>query len=147
MRWNVPVTEPLRILDTDHVSLLQRGHPRVMARTETVPDPLLAVTIVTYEEQVRGRLGAIRSAKDMTALVKAYDRLQETLTYFCARKVLPFDDAARAEFSELKKLLRHVGTQDLKIAAIALSVEGILVTRNRADFEQIPDLVLEDWSV
>ncbi|WP_363318236.1 hypothetical protein [Nostoc sp. NMS4] len=41
----------------------------------------------------------------------------------------------------------RIGTQDLRIPAITLSVNGILVTRNRKDFEKIPNLRLEDWTI
>ncbi|WP_235334898.1 MULTISPECIES: type II toxin-antitoxin system VapC family toxin [Aphanizomenon] len=50
-------------------------------------------------------------------------------------------------YTELVKQKIRVGTQDLHIAAITLSVNGILVTRNFKDFEKVPNLRLEDWSI
>ncbi len=40
-----------------------------------------------------------------------------------------------------------IGTQDLRIAAITLAVGGILLTRNSRDFEQIPNLSWQDWTI
>jgi len=39
----------------------------------------------------------------------------------------------------------RVGTQDLRIAAIVLAQNGILLTRNRQDFEKVPGLLIQDW--
>lgn len=61
-------------------------------------------------------------------------------------RVLLFDDAAAAIFLRLKATIKQVGAQDLKIAAVVLSVGGILATRNQKDFARIPGLAMEDWT-
>lgn len=40
----------------------------------------------------------------------------------------------------------YFGVQDLKIAAITLSQNATLLTRNYRDFKRIPRLQLDDWS-
>jgi tRNA(fMet)-specific endonuclease VapC len=47
----------------------------------------------------------------------------------------------------LKRLKLNVSTMDLRIAAITLNAGGILVTRNAHDFQRVPNLAIEDWSV
>ncbi|MEK7728823.1 MAG: type II toxin-antitoxin system VapC family toxin [candidate division KSB1 bacterium] len=140
----------LYILDTDHVSLFQRDHPSVIAKIkETFPEQL-AVTIITVEEQMRGRLAQIKRASQKSAppqkLIKAFEELKKGAQYFCYVRVLDFDMPAEAQFKNLHLQKLRVGVQDLRIAAIALATNNVLVTRNRHDFEKIPGLMLEDWS-
>ncbi len=46
----------LYVLDTDHLSLHLRGHPQVRERLAQIAPDALAITIITAEEQLRGRL-------------------------------------------------------------------------------------------
>jgi len=59
---------------------------------------------------------------------------------------LPFDDVAATIFDKLRGQKIRIGTNDLAIAAITLSVNGILVTRNAVDFQRVPGPVFEDWT-
>jgi tRNA(fMet)-specific endonuclease VapC len=61
--------------------------------------------------------------------------------------VLPFDERAAVVFDELKRKRIRIGTQDLKIAAIALANDATIITRNVRDFSRVPDLQFEDWSI
>jgi tRNA(fMet)-specific endonuclease VapC len=58
------------ILDTDHISLFQRHHPHVSARVLATPPLELATTIVTVEEQLRGRLERVRRARTDEEVVR-----------------------------------------------------------------------------
>jgi tRNA(fMet)-specific endonuclease VapC len=53
---------------------------------------------------------------------------------------------AAEEFQRLQKTRIRIGTMDLKIAAIALTSNATLLTRNLIDFRKVPDLKVEDWS-
>ena len=136
----------LRILDTDHLSLLQRGNTLIRQRLNMFNPQDIAITIVTASEQIRGRMNIISRADSSSELVLAYARLEDTLEDINSLNVLQFSEAAGNIYTELKTKIR-VGTQDLRIAAITLSVNGILVTRNWKDFEKVPNLRLEDWTI
>ena len=136
----------LYVLDTDHVTLFQRAHPVVVRRVAAVEPEALAVTVVTAEEQLRGWLKAIRQASSSSKLVWAYAGLRAALGYFNSVRLLGFDQVAYARYEELRRQKIRIGTQDLRIAAIVLSVEGILVTRNQRDFARVPGLVFQDWT-
>jgi tRNA(fMet)-specific endonuclease VapC len=134
------------LLDTDHVSLDQRGHPLVRARVQAAGPTLVAVSVITFEEQMRGWLAAIRATKTSEARTTAYQRLRMAVDYFASFTILDYTVQSDARVSELRRQGIRIGTQDLRIAAVALAHGATLVTRNRADFQQVPDLVIEDWS-
>ncbi len=137
----------LYILDTDHISLQQRSHPAVLQRLGVLGEgDSVAVTVITVEEQIRGRLEIIRRHGASPRQVAAYTAFQQTLRYFATWRVLDFTQTAFEQFAALRQQRIRVGSQDLRIAAIALANAAILVTRNTRDFAQVPGLVIEDWS-
>lgn len=134
------------VLDTDTTSALQRGQPEVRRRLEALDRRTVASTIVTLFEQLRGRLAEVNRAGDEMRLRTALQRLLETQQYFCVNTVLPFDTGASGIYRSLIAQRLRVGTQDLRIAAIVLANDAILVTSNRRDFERVPGLRIEDWN-
>jgi tRNA(fMet)-specific endonuclease VapC len=96
---------------------------------------------------MRGWLSAIARAKNETQELAAYERLQTLLTFFSSIPVLAYDHAAAEHFAALRLLRLNVGSMDLRIAAITLSRNGVLLSRNLKDFSRVPDLRVEDWSV
>lgn len=137
------------ILDTDHLSLIQRNGQegrRILARLATVEEAEIAVTIITYEEQVRGRLIVISKAKTLDNQLLAYQWLQQLLDNYRSIVVIPFNRDAGLEHQRLRKTYPRLGNMDLKIAAISLVNNAILLTRNTSDFGQIKELQIEDWS-
>ncbi|WP_442947918.1 type II toxin-antitoxin system VapC family toxin [Nostoc sp.] len=92
-------------------------------------------------------MNTINRADSSGELVLAYARLQDTLDDLNSINILQFREDAGNIYAELVRQKIHVGTQDLRIGAIMLSMNGILVTRNRKDFEKVPNLLLEDWTI
>ncbi|HBE59871.1 MAG TPA: nucleic acid-binding protein [Cyanobacteria bacterium UBA11149] len=137
----------LWVLDTDSISLLQRGHPIISQRVNRVNPEQIAITIITVEEQLRGRMDIIRRATSSDMLTLAYTRLRDTVEDFKSINIINFEPEASSYYTDLLHQRIRIGTQDLRIAAIAISRKAILVTRNRRDFEKVPGLVFEDWTV
>ena len=137
----------LYILDTDHISLLQRDNAQVKANLASIDEQKRAVTVITVVEQIQGWLAFIRRAKKEADAARGFERLRQAMAFYLTIQVLPYDAAAVAEFERLRRNKIRIGTQDLCIASIALSRNATVLTRNMRDFSHIPGLKMEDWSV
>lgn len=137
------------ILDTDHVSLLLQGNQAVRSKVDQV-SPDIAITIVTVQEIFNGWIVKINDPTQSSNLVRLYTNLWTTLEFFKGVRTLNFAAAAYTCYERLlrenQQLNKKRLQKDLRIAAIALSVKGVMVTRNQRDFSQIPGLVLVDWT-
>jgi tRNA(fMet)-specific endonuclease VapC len=137
------------LLDTDVLSVIQRADGveyENLVRNLDSADDQVVVSIISFEEQMRGWLAFITKAKSADQQTKAYAKLHELLDDFTTRPVLDFDETCCKAFDRLKRSRIHVGTMDLKIAAIAIATDALLLSRNLADFRKVPGLRVEDWT-
>jgi tRNA(fMet)-specific endonuclease VapC len=135
------------LLDTDTVSLLLRGHPRVTERVAQATEEV-AITLITRIEILQGRFDFVLKAENGEKLLQAQQRLRESEDDLNRFTVVSIGPTAAKEFDRLRanKRLKAIGRADLLIAALALAARGTLVTRNRKDFGRVPGLVTENWA-
>lgn len=138
------------VLDTDHMTLLEwHERPdsrRLRNRLNQVSEAEAATSIISYEEQLRGWLSALKQAKDLSRRIDVYSRLRKQLANYCRIVVLDFDERAATEFQRLGKMRLKLKKPDLMIAAIARANNATLLTRNLSDFRRVPGLAIEDWT-
>ena len=133
------------VLDSNIVSAVLNGHPKLRERLNIVPAERIFLNIVSAFENLRGWFAQVNKQQPTNRIVWAFDGLQKTLAYYGQNQVLPFDDAAATKYEELRKKHRRLGRDDLRIAAIALARNAVLVTQNVGDFAAIEGLRTENW--
>ena len=138
------------IFDTDCLSLLDRENTLESSvlrnNLEKFAPEEIFTTIITFEENMRGWLAFLARSKTADQQIYAYAKLHRFLESYRNTQVLDYDEKAAEVFQDFKAQKIRVGTMDLKIAAIAVSQNAILVSRNLSDFLQIPNLTVEDWT-
>ena len=138
------------LLDTDHISLMDRGGAEgqaIRARLKRVPPDDVSASAISYEEQMRGWMSVIARAQTVDQQIPHCRELERLLRFYCITPLLPFDEIAAAHFTRLRQAGIRIGAMDLKIAAIAFANNVTVLTRNISDFGKVPDLSVEDWSV
>jgi tRNA(fMet)-specific endonuclease VapC len=112
---------------------------------EAASTEVFATTIVNVEEQLRGWLARVHGLRDAHKQVEPYEQLARLFDFFHRWKLIPFDAHAADEFKRLQKQRIRIGTQDLKIASIALVQDAVLLSVNLRDFHRVPGLRVESW--
>jgi len=139
------------LLDTDHLGIIQAEkqpeYDRIRARMDEYSPDDFSVSIVSFHEQVNGWNAYLNRAKGREGMVMAYDKFLRILADFARMNVAPFDMAAATTFESLRGQGIRIGTMDLRIAAIALARNWAVLTRNLVDFEKVPGLSVEDWTI
>jgi tRNA(fMet)-specific endonuclease VapC len=137
----------LFLLDTDHLTLYQMGHPQLLQNVARHLTDQLAISVITVEEQLTGWQQALRQAKDDARRELIYQRMALTVQTLSGWLVLPLSRAALGQHALLIRQRLNVGSNDLKIAASALENHATVVTRNLRDFRRVPGLLCQDWTV
>jgi tRNA(fMet)-specific endonuclease VapC len=139
------------ILDTDHLSILQRRtepeYNKLSLQLSQYSPDLIFVTIVSFQEQFQGWMAYINKAKTADKTVTAYLKLESLIQLFSVSQVFSFDFRANEIAEDLRRRRIRLGTMDLRIASIAISHDAVLLTRNLSDFGKVPNLKIEDWTI
>ncbi len=75
----------------------------------------------------------------------AYRELSSLFSFFAVFPIAPFDQAAVDLFDSLRAARLRIATRVLKIAAISLAANALLLTANRRDFEKVTGLKFMNW--
>ena len=137
------------LLDTDHITILLRPddsrHQRLKSALQRRWDEGVGTTVVSVEEQMKGWLAKIHRAKEPEAEIEPYARLAALISFLARWQIELFDEFSIIEFKRLTQQRVRIGSQDLKIASIALSNNALLLSANLKDFEKVPGLRVENW--
>jgi tRNA(fMet)-specific endonuclease VapC len=93
------------LLDTDHISFLQRRsgseHVKLTARITQHPAADFVFSIISFHEQIMGAHDFINRSKITANVVRGYNLLREIIQGFSVATILPFDTEAAAIFESL----------------------------------------------
>jgi tRNA(fMet)-specific endonuclease VapC len=130
------------MLDTDIcIGLIRQKSEQLIQRlTKCVPGDV-CVSTITVAELVYGVKKSGRIEQNMSALEQ----------FLLPLEISAFEQRAAIAYGALRAYLEQqgnsIGSMDMLIGSHALSLGVILVTNNTREFQQIPDLKLEDWMV
>ncbi len=135
------------VLDTNHFTEFADASvvgQRLMGRI-TKCDADVFTCIVALEETNRGWLALLSRYTPGRTQINAYAMFQQSMECLIQLPILPFDETAALHYHELKRAHPRLGTMDLKIAAICMAHDAVLLTRNLKDFSKLTGLLAENW--
>ncbi len=137
----------LVVLDTNHFREVAEATTRAarFCRRAEAECAEVLLSIITVQEATSGWLALINSLNAGRNQVRSYASFQKTINSFHRFSILAFDAEAAEIFHQLKTGHPCIGTMDLKIAAICMTHEATLLTRNVVDFQNITGLRVENW--
>ena len=136
------------LIDSDHLSVLldhrQSRRSQLLAKLDACGERA-ALPVVAAEEHFRSWLAQIRRVNDVHKQIIPYLRFQNLIAFLRKWEIVGWNEPAADEFKRLRAARVRIGTQDLKIASLSLANDGLLLSANLRDFEQVPGLRVESW--
>ena len=135
------------ILDTNLISEPLRPKPeaRVLAWIDAQPVETLYLTAITTAELLTG-IALLPAGKRRSRL---QDSLEQTILPLFNGRTLPFDQACAPAYATIlaksRKTGRAIATADAFIAAIALTHNYAIATRDTAPFKAAGVKVIDPW--
>ena len=87
-------------------------------------------------------------AKHSSNYQKNKDLYEDFISDF---QIVPFEKSYSEKYGKIRQFLtasgQVIGANDMLIAATAMANDAILVTHNTDEFERIPELKLDDWTL
>jgi tRNA(fMet)-specific endonuclease VapC len=128
------------LLDTDIcIYAINRKRPEVLARVRDYRIGEVGISSITYAELRFGVENSNRVDENM-------ERLER---FLLPLEIVPFDVEAGRHYgrvrTELKRAGCPIGSNDLLIAAHALSLDATIATNNIREFARVAGLRVEQW--
>jgi len=128
------------MLDTDICIYIIKQKPKsVLKYFQRLQTGDLAMSTITFAELMNG----VKKSLKVKENTKKLEELAEILV------IKPFDKKAAISYGDIRSYLEKkgmvIGSNDMLIAAHALSLDWILVTNNEKEFRRVKGLKIENW--
>lgn len=129
------------MLDTDIcIYIIKRKPKSALERLEMLQPGQLTMSAITFAELMNGA----KKSQHIESNISKLNELAELI------EIYPFDQKAAVFYGDVRSALekkgKTIGSNDLLIAAHALSLNLILVTNNEKEFKRVDGLKIENWA-
>ncbi|MBN1906374.1 MAG: type II toxin-antitoxin system VapC family toxin [Deltaproteobacteria bacterium] len=128
------------MLDTDICIYIIRKKPTVVLKHFLrLQSGDLSMSAITYAELMNGA----KKSSMVEFNISKLNRLSEIM------EIKPFDEKAAVIYGDVRSTLEKkgmiIGSNDLLIAAHAISLDSTLITNNEKEFSRVDRLKIENW--
>jgi tRNA(fMet)-specific endonuclease VapC len=132
------------MLDTDTCIYIKKHKPpQVLKKFQLLSPAEVCMSAITFAELMNGALKSQLVEHNLAKLKKILKKLRQII------RVEPFDEKAAEKYGQIRSTLERkgvvIGSNDLLIAAHALSLHKTLVTNNEREFSRVEGLLIVNW--